>query len=245
MSDTERDPTRAGVAPASTLAFVREHPALASTALAVTGLTAAAFFLIGYATSFDGQLIWLVEYPDILKFGLIGMAVAGGWLITAWNYGSQIVADRNRGRAFKWMGLIVPALFGLTLLWELWWAYVEGFEKREATVWAFATLFFVIVATYMLVDLYQRHQGVPDVGYIVVLAIAVAVGCSLAGIANGARVRHQNSEYTVFLEGEKDGQRTITGAKLVMMTSRFAVFYLDRKTIVVPIEAVRRIERWK
>src|SRR5262249_31772182 len=35
-------------------------------------------FLYGYLSVFDWQLIWIIEYTDILKFGLVVLAVASG-----------------------------------------------------------------------------------------------------------------------------------------------------------------------
>lgn len=56
------------------LGFVSEHFAVFSF-LGLLAVLCSTLFLYGYLTVFDQQLIWIIEYPDILKFGLVALAV--------------------------------------------------------------------------------------------------------------------------------------------------------------------------
>src|SRR4029077_12229781 len=51
--------------------FISEHFAVFSLLGAVFVVLCSTLFLYGYLTVFDRQLIWIIEYPDILKFGSI------------------------------------------------------------------------------------------------------------------------------------------------------------------------------
>ena len=47
--------------------FISEHFAVFSLLGAVFVVLCSTLFLYGYLTVFDRQLIWIIEYPDILK----------------------------------------------------------------------------------------------------------------------------------------------------------------------------------
>jgi len=64
------------------VSFISEHFAVFSLLGLVVAVLCSTFFLYGYLSTFDWQLIWIIEYPDILKFGLVALAVISGILLT-------------------------------------------------------------------------------------------------------------------------------------------------------------------
>lgn len=60
------------------LAFATEHFLVLSAVLLVAAVAAGTFFLAGYLSVFDWRLIWVIEYADILKVGLVGLAAVAG-----------------------------------------------------------------------------------------------------------------------------------------------------------------------
>ena len=67
------------------LGFVSEHFAVFSFLGLRLAVLCSTLFLYGYLTVFDQQLIWIIEYPYILKFGLVALAVMSTiiWIVQA------------------------------------------------------------------------------------------------------------------------------------------------------------------
>src|SRR5262249_55864780 len=60
------------------LSFITAHFAIFSLLGLLLFVLCSTLFLYGYLSVFDWQLIWIIEYTDILKFGLVVLAVASG-----------------------------------------------------------------------------------------------------------------------------------------------------------------------
>ncbi len=58
------------------LAVVTEHFLLFSALAIIGAVVFGTLFLGGYLGVFDWRLIWIIDYPDILKAGLVGTAAA-------------------------------------------------------------------------------------------------------------------------------------------------------------------------
>src|SRR5262249_48029730 len=61
-------------------------------ALVISALCSTAF-IYGYLWMFDWQLIWLIEYTDILKIGLVMFAIMSGLLVFVGMYVRNIVSS--------------------------------------------------------------------------------------------------------------------------------------------------------
>src|SRR5262245_6096612 len=82
------------------LSFVSGHFGVFSLLGLVAAVLCSTLFLYGYLTVFDWQLIWIIEYPDILKFGLVGLAVISGILLTLQIIAQNITnAIRSKGKS--------------------------------------------------------------------------------------------------------------------------------------------------
>ena len=73
----------------TTLETVRENFGPISAVTGLTALLGSTVFLYGYLTVFDWRLIWVIEYSDVLKFGLIIFAVFTGYLFLLHGYASD------------------------------------------------------------------------------------------------------------------------------------------------------------
>jgi hypothetical protein len=58
--------------------FATKHFAVLSVAITVFGATMAIIFIAAYLRVFDWRIIWVIEYADVLKVGLIVVAVSSG-----------------------------------------------------------------------------------------------------------------------------------------------------------------------
>ena len=57
------------------LSFITAHFAVFSLLGLVVIVLCSTLFVYGYLSAFDSQLIWIIEYTDILKFGLVALAL--------------------------------------------------------------------------------------------------------------------------------------------------------------------------
>jgi hypothetical protein len=70
------------------LGIVSQHFAVASALTVIVGIFCSTIFLYGYIRVFDWHLIWIIEYGDVLKFGLVVVA-----FMAAFFYQIQSTAD--------------------------------------------------------------------------------------------------------------------------------------------------------
>ena len=68
------------------LKIISEHFAIISALITGTALFAAIVFLLGYLSLFDLNLVWIIAYSDILKFGLIGIGICSTILFVLTNH---------------------------------------------------------------------------------------------------------------------------------------------------------------
>ena len=97
------------------LGFVSEHFAVFSFLGLLLAVLCSTLFLYGYLTVFDQQLIWIIEYPDILKFGLVALAVMSTiiWIVQAL-IANAISAARLEGKTrAAAVGIIIAATLAL------------------------------------------------------------------------------------------------------------------------------------
>src|SRR5712691_3115650 len=78
MSDQPTSATEIKAPPL--LKFISENFAVLSSSTLVFAVLCATVFLYTYLSVFDWNLIWIVEYPDILKFGLVAVAIISGFI---------------------------------------------------------------------------------------------------------------------------------------------------------------------
>jgi hypothetical protein len=92
--------------------FATKHFAVLSVAITVFGATMAIIFIAAYLRVFDWRIIWVIEYADVLKVGLIVVAVFSGFSYFIWSsVGHAIDLATQRERSWGWIWL-----FGL-LAW--------------------------------------------------------------------------------------------------------------------------------
>jgi hypothetical protein len=99
------------------LGFISQHFAVFSLLGAAFVVLCSTLFLYGYLSVFDRQLIWIIEYPDILKFGLIALAVISTFIWTIhWFIENAISAARSEKRRVTTVGIIVAVALVLFVI---------------------------------------------------------------------------------------------------------------------------------
>src|SRR5262245_55412720 len=112
------------------LNFITAHFAVFSLLGLVVTVLCSTLIVYGYLSEFDSQLIWIIEYTDILKFGLVALALISSAIlavILAINffytvfYFVTLRAHEGKVQAafIGVISFIVLAIFGLVIFWVI------------------------------------------------------------------------------------------------------------------------------
>jgi len=108
------------IALVESIQFLRENLAIIS-ALSVAGGTAlSTIFLSAYLSVFDWHLLWFVQYPDLLTFGLIAAGLIGGSFLLLQSASQAVLsATALKGKSkTRWL-IALPTVFVLLLGFDL------------------------------------------------------------------------------------------------------------------------------
>jgi hypothetical protein len=124
------------VGTSATWAFLRENFSVISGGAVVSGITLAIVFLFSYLSAFSWRLIELIQYVDVITFGVIAAGIVSGSIISITN----IVESWLRLRTLKTRGekrvfiivlcVVAAAIFGLYL-----WAEIRAKNEYMHTVY--------------------------------------------------------------------------------------------------------------
>src|SRR5690242_10382348 len=104
--------------------FITKHFAVISVAMAAIGATLAIIFIAAYLRVFDWRIIWTIEYTDVLKIGLIVVAVLSSFAWYVWSSARDAIDLATKsGRSWAWVWLFGLALWCLSLGSFLWTDY--------------------------------------------------------------------------------------------------------------------------
>lgn len=101
--------------------FVTKNFAVISVVTAAVGATLAIIFIAAYLRVFDWRIIWIIEYTDVLKIGLIIVATLSSFSFYVYSSASDainLVTERGKGRGLTWaIGLTIWCLSLGSFLW--------------------------------------------------------------------------------------------------------------------------------
>jgi hypothetical protein len=97
--------------------FVSKHLLLVTSLAIVLGVTAATAGIGAYLRVFDWRLVWVIEYADVLKWGLVAIGVMSAFISLGWAM-IDVVDDAVKAnwRGIKIVGGIWVISFAGTLL---------------------------------------------------------------------------------------------------------------------------------
>jgi hypothetical protein len=111
--------------------FVSEHFALLSSITLAISLLGTTLFLYGYLRVFDWRLIWIIEYPDVIKFGLVAFAIIS---VFAWQF-ETYVRDLPGWMTAKEWTTTQKVTLGITLATVIY--FILHDEMSDRPYWAF------------------------------------------------------------------------------------------------------------
>lgn len=211
-------------------AFFRENFTVISGVAVICGITFAIIFLFSYLSAFSWRLIELVEYVDVITFGIIAVGVASGSLLAVSNIAElwfrfQAIETKEQKRAFVIIIVVLAAvLFGLTI-----WAKIKGKNGYIHVVYG-TTLLFMVVAILIKFLRDVKAEGQWTAAGIANYAILAILLTWFGGqwLAYTVQERSDFDQDVVTKTGE------FKSAKIVIVMSRFTVLLQDRTLHVVP-----------
>ena len=214
-------------------ALAKEHWAVATGIATVGGSFATLIFLYAYLSVFDGSLVWLIEYPDLFKLFVIGIALASSvsGVLFLLSYVIYIAVKDNNALSIAVYFLILIILGG-ALFYYTYYNPDKGSSSLAVALMSFMT----ILAGYF-------SLGHRTFYYRVVLASS-CIGLVAAGGKYAAEaVKSQPNGRKVFVKSAgPPGITILDDARVVMMLSHHSVFYHNAQVITVPSGEIVRIE---
>jgi len=244
------------------LNFITAHFAVFSLLGLVVTVLCSTLFVYGYLSEFDSQLIWIIEYTDILKFGLVALALISSAIlavILAMNFFYYTVFYFVALRAHEGkvqaafigvISFIVLAIFGLVIFWVIF--------GREGEVELFgATLpseifglpseifgplslsaIFLLVNSFYTLSIVQGRGSIPIQRSISQLLVFLPLSLVIFGSTLGAYTKYSEGGLThdVFLK-----DRQMSNVRLVLFTSHHTVVYAGTDVVVLPTSEIMKI----
>jgi hypothetical protein len=218
------------------LSFISGHFAVFSLLGLVAIVLCSTLFLYGYLAVFDWQLIWIIEYPDILKFGLVALAVISSIILAVSAFiANLIAASRSKGKAPA-MFLVVIIALGIALLVTLvalkWPTEAEPRYEMYGSFGVSAG--FLIAVSLGIWGVVERTIGAERIGF-VVLFLFLSMGSF--GSTFGTYVKYAKGlTHDVFLK-----DREMSDVRLVLFTSHHTVLYVGTDVVVLPTSEIIKV----
>ena len=223
--------------------FATKHFAVLSVAITVFGATMAIIFIAAYLRVFDWKIIWVIEYADVLKIGLIVVALFSGFAYFIWSSASDAILLSNTQRdrsSLVWLfGLLLIGCISLGIyLYEDYHSTEPHYELHVWMHFAILALFLLFFIPMNMAKAFPNFTAKEAARLIFVFVAMV----STLGTAFGYYTRDTSGfNHDIFL---KKGELHDVG--LVMLTSHHVVLYSKQKTvIVIPSDDVMRLEAKK
>ena len=212
------------------LSFITAHFAVCSLLGLVGVVLCCTLFLYGYLSVFDIQLIWIIEYPDILKFGLVALALISTTIFLIHVFVQNIfTASRLKGkkRATFVVLIVALAIVGVGL-------FVAS--NPSEIYWSFATTIMLLIASSLMIwDLVERRRPIQ---YIIFIFASLLLNVGSFGGTLGVYTKYSKGGLThdVFLK-----DRQMSNVRLVLFTSHHTVLYAGTDVVVLPTSEIMKI----
>jgi len=112
----------------------------------VLGVLSSTIVLYGYLSVFDWHLIWIIDYPDILKFGLVVLVMITSFLFTLQGFIENVLLVRSQTGISKKITIailiLLPVIWLLSAIYQQWGSPEPGWYK--IFIYSTAFVFFAI-----------------------------------------------------------------------------------------------------
>ena len=148
--------------------------ALTSGAAAIFAVLCATIFLFAYVRVFDWRLVWLVDYSDVLKVGIVAIAFFSGLAIYVWLVLSdayEVAKPGSRG----WMKYVVRTIWIGSMLYWLYREHETGEARYALVAFVFLSILMVFATAWWAVRTSARPEarGLMFLAFLCVLTVGI------------------------------------------------------------------------
>ncbi len=193
-------------------------------------------FLVAYLSVFDWNLVWLVEYSDMAKLGLMGVALLSSLL-------ALVISQLDN--FYRWISLkerrygwIVWTVVGLTTLSFTISVYFD-FKDRGLGTYHLYHFVSSLLGFLIFWVIFRDHDAWKSRMWMVICSNVTVLALSMGffGATYGYYVKDvskQTAEITT-------NNETFKSAKIVMMLSHHTVFFSEGRVTTVPARDIIKI----
>ncbi len=221
------------------LDFITKYFAVLSAAMTGLAASISMAFLFGYLSVFDWSLIWLIEYPDILKFWLIGVAILSTSITVIFgtfdNVYKWLIANVTYQRIVIF---ILIAMLVINLAYELY--YSSGRQIKEYHIYSFVSYLSLLLIAFVGFTVYKHKYNINmwDAGMLFSSFILIMY---LFGHTYGLKVRDiDNTKHEIVLRDPKL-QHTLSDAIVILITSHHTVVKVGQSVVALPSGDIAQI----
>jgi len=217
------------------LSFITAHFAVFSLLGLVVVVLCATLFLYGYLSTFDWQLIWIIEYTDILKFGLVASALISTvifvFIAVIQNlYVAAYLYKEKKRPSFIAMIVSFLVMIGLA-------GYVAMTTTTPEVLRSFATSAALLIGNSLLIWELVKNRWA-SILFISFLFVALIASVVVFGATLGTYTKYSTGglAHDVLLI-----DRQMSNVRLVLFTSHHTVLYAGTDVIVLPTSDITKI----
>ena len=221
----------------STLDFLTKHFLVLSSAIAAAGLFLAVITLAGYNHAFDVRLLWIVEYSDLVKIGLVFVALICAYITLLDSYFSTAINAITPEKWYKsplvWTTVIIYLAFLALVLWGDYKAQTPHWSIHVMIAAYVVTCVFMVWASRRFVRNFRDSYARRSIGFGASVVYFVVTGAYIYG----SYVREfgpYNSSVTA-----KDMQ--FSNVLVVESLSRYTAIFDRRTYTVIPTSDISSI----
>jgi hypothetical protein len=224
--------------------FLSENFALVSAAITAVTACIVMTFLFAYLSVFDWALIWIIEYTDIIKFSLIGVAIVS----SLWFFLFYISS-----KAYNWMilGEKYPRLLiAAVVILVVWLAvslcvdFVSSASAIQYHIFLALSLIYLVSVILYAIDTYKHREDISLLrlrvinGLMILIVMVPIFGhtCGL-GVRDAPGMKHD-----VTVQEQNNWRHTLEDATIILVTSHHTIIRVGSKIVTLPSNDIVRIE---
>jgi hypothetical protein len=215
--------------------FISEHFLLISAIVIALAVAATAAGLGAYLRVFDWRLIWIIEYADVLKWGLVALVLLSAFAFS----GLYLIDSMEDATKANWRRIKIGlALWALSFVGALVANYYASPEpgRQSLLIALHMTALMIAATTLVIVGTVRSGFRLRHVLGDVVIFIVTA-GFVGTAIAHFVRDLDGFKHNVAIKEGPE-----YRSVGLVMMTSRYVVLWDRDHALILPVDDISKIE---
>jgi hypothetical protein len=217
----------------SFLEFLSRHLGALTAIATVLSATFAMAFLFSFLSVFDWTLIWIIEYTDIIKFGLISFALVSGYTyFTLFIFRSAKAYRQDNWYGFGFLIAFVLLVHGVRLYHDVCCSVAPAKEYHILQLFSWVA---VIVSARRFVDICDVcSKGQVNARQIATEYVFVICLCVLFGRTYGLYLRDNSTVFHDVAIKRDDDVKIFRKAKILLVTSHHFVITGDDRTAIIP-----------